>query len=435
MEKKDFEKPQGKSETDHICFTRLVKISSCTLNQWAMDFEGNKNRIIQTLKLSKDQGCKIRIGPELEIPGYGCEDHFLELDTVYHSWEILAEIINHPDNLTENMLCDIGMPVAHNGIIYNCRVIVFNKQILLIRPKIAMADDGNYRENRWFTPWMGGYVLQEFILPQVIYKTTHQSTTQIGIGIIKARDLSYFAEICEELWIPHSPSVDASMCGAEIIGNSSGSHFQILKQERRYELIVNLCKKNGGVHAYSNLIGCDGGRLYFDGGSFITLNGRILAEGSRFTLDEYEIVTAVADLNDVVSYRNSIKSRCQQSSQNSSNMPIIHIDEFILQTNHRDLKYDPFFFIQPTQYTFEREMQFAPSCWMWDYLRRSGAAGYFLALSGGADSGCVATMVGLLCRMIFSSITIKKNEFVLNELRKIVKEEDYYPKSAQEICN
>lgn len=31
----------------------------------------------------------IQVGPELEIPGYGCEDHFMELDTIDHSWEAL----------------------------------------------------------------------------------------------------------------------------------------------------------------------------------------------------------------------------------------------------------------------------------------------------------------------------------------------------------
>ena len=31
-----------------------------------------------------------QVGPELEVPGYGCEDHFLELDTVEHSWECIA---------------------------------------------------------------------------------------------------------------------------------------------------------------------------------------------------------------------------------------------------------------------------------------------------------------------------------------------------------
>ena len=33
------------------------------------------------------------MGPELEIPGYGCEDHFQEMDTVEHSWECLTELL------------------------------------------------------------------------------------------------------------------------------------------------------------------------------------------------------------------------------------------------------------------------------------------------------------------------------------------------------
>jgi len=41
----------------------------------------------------------------------------------------------------------------HKNVRYNCRVIFYNRQILLIRPKLYLAMDGNYREMRWFTPW------------------------------------------------------------------------------------------------------------------------------------------------------------------------------------------------------------------------------------------------------------------------------------------
>ena len=44
-------------------------------------------------------------------------------------------------------------PVMHKNVRYNCRVIFYNRQILLIRPKLYLAMDGNYREMRWFTPW------------------------------------------------------------------------------------------------------------------------------------------------------------------------------------------------------------------------------------------------------------------------------------------
>jgi hypothetical protein len=38
-------------------------------------------------------------------------------------------------------LVDVGMPVVHKNVIYNCRVVLFNKKILLIRPKMC-RDDG-----------------------------------------------------------------------------------------------------------------------------------------------------------------------------------------------------------------------------------------------------------------------------------------------------
>ena len=40
------------------------------------------------------------------------------------------------------------MPVIHKNVLYNCRVICYNGVINLIRPKVCLADDGNYREGR-----------------------------------------------------------------------------------------------------------------------------------------------------------------------------------------------------------------------------------------------------------------------------------------------
>lgn len=46
---------------------RKVTVAVCTLNQWAMDFEGNKNRIIQSVKEASELGATYRTGPELEV--------------------------------------------------------------------------------------------------------------------------------------------------------------------------------------------------------------------------------------------------------------------------------------------------------------------------------------------------------------------------------
>lgn len=53
--------------------------------------------------------------------GYGVLDGFLEGDTFLHSWEMLARIIDHPD--CQDIVVDVGMPVRHRNVRYNCRYI------------------------------------------------------------------------------------------------------------------------------------------------------------------------------------------------------------------------------------------------------------------------------------------------------------------------
>ena len=130
---------------------RKVTLAVCSLNQWAMDFDGNLQRILESIKVAKEKGAKYRLGPELEVTGYGCNDHFFECDTFLHSWEVLACLLKHP--ICQDILVDTGMPVMHKNVRYNCRIIFFNKRILLIRPKMVLAVTMNYRERRFFTPW------------------------------------------------------------------------------------------------------------------------------------------------------------------------------------------------------------------------------------------------------------------------------------------
>lgn len=152
----------------------LTTLATCSLNQWALDFEGNTRRIIESIQKAKAEGATLRVGPELEITGYGCLDHFLESDLFLHSWEMLAKILIH--EACQDIFLDIGMPVMHRNVRYNCRVLCYNKQILLIRPKIWLANDGNYREMRYFTPWSRPRYVEEYYLPRII---------QIIVGTIK----------------------------------------------------------------------------------------------------------------------------------------------------------------------------------------------------------------------------------------------------------
>jgi len=54
----------------------------------------------------------------------------------------------------------------------------------------------------------------------------------------------------------------------------------------------------------------------------------------------------------------------------------------------------------------EEEIAYGPACWLWDYLRRSGASGFFLPLSGGADSGATASMVGVMSNLVVKAVQV-----------------------------
>ena len=141
-------------------------------------------------------------------------------------------------------------------------MLCHNKTILLIRPKLSLAQDGNYREMRYFTPWKGVRVVEEHIhLPHVIQKLTGQQKCPIGDAVISTVDTCLGAETCEEMFTPQSPHISLSLDGIEILTNSSGSHHELRKLDTRIELIKSATQKCGGIYLYANQRGCDGDRL------------------------------------------------------------------------------------------------------------------------------------------------------------------------------
>ena len=70
----------------------------------------------------------------------------------------------------------------------------------------------------------------------------------------------------------------------------------------------------GGIYLYANQQGCDGDRLYYDGAALIAFNGKIVAQGSQFSLNDVEVVSATLDLQAVRAHR-TYSSRRMQSVQ------------------------------------------------------------------------------------------------------------------------
>jgi len=180
------------------------------------------------------------------------------MDVYSHSLDMLERILR--DETCHDILLDIGLPILHRNLRFNCRVLALNGKILYIRPKLLLANDGNYREMRYFTPWMRPQHVEDFYLPKSLAKL--QGTTMVPIGdcVLSTPDTTIGAETCEELFLPDPPHNHMSLNGVEIVTNSSGSHFTLRKLELRLNLILEATRKNGGVYLYANQKGADGDR-------------------------------------------------------------------------------------------------------------------------------------------------------------------------------
>lgn len=218
--------------------------------------------------------------------------------------------------------------------------------------------------------------------------------------------------------------------GVEILTNSSGSHHELRKLQTRTSLMVEATRLAGGIYLYANQQGCDGDRLYYDGCAMVIVNGKVVAQGSQFSLRDVEVVTATVDLEDVRSFRCS-PSRGLQAAKTPP-YPRLEVDMRLgrdspaVPSPPRPIKYH-----EPAE-----EIALGPACWLWDYLRRCGASGFFIPLSGGIDSCATSVIVFSMCRLASEAIAAG-NEDVLKDCRRIAGEPEsaWVPASPEEICN
>ncbi|TKR62311.1 hypothetical protein L596_026293 [Steinernema carpocapsae] len=377
---------------------KRIKLAVCTVNNWVLDFQGNYERIIKTCRDAYSQGASVRLGPELEIPGYG----FFELDTEMHSWEILARIVQDSKEL-KDLLIITGMPVRVKCCLYNCMISIINGKIIFIRPKLTLCDDDIYRETRYFVPWSQKKQIIEFRLPENL--GMQQTTVPFGDGVIVSGDhIKIGFEICEELWTANSPNVDLAMSGVDIICNGSGSHHILGKSHRRInELVLGASAKLGIIYMYSNHRGCDGDRVYYDGMSSIAQNGRIYSQIPQFDIEETAIAVSLLDLNDSLIYKSRSSSSTKESARHED-YRAIEFSDLLLPKNLPLSLPKSSAIVDYKIMTPIEELCHGPPAWLWHYLRRSGMSGYFVPLSGGQDSAAVAVMVRLMCDKVVEAV-------------------------------
>ncbi len=149
--------------------------------------QANVANLIKVLREARAAKVEILCLPELAITGYGCEDIFLSEWLPRKALTYLPELIDE----TEGLLTTFNLPIHHNGKLYNCSVIVHDKQILGVYAKQYMALDGVHYEPRWFNPWPNE--IEDHI-------ELFGKSYPIGDVTFDFEDWKIGFEICEDAW-------------------------------------------------------------------------------------------------------------------------------------------------------------------------------------------------------------------------------------------
>ena len=239
------------------------------------DCEYNAEQIINAVKEAAANGCSLLTLPELCITGYTCGDLFLSKVLLDGAEKALFHILEETKDL--EIIFIAGLPLSYSGKLYNCAAICLKGRVLGFVPKRNIPNYSEFYEARHFTPWDGGNSLVS--IPRF--------NTRMGemlFGSYDDPDFVFGVEICEDLWVPSSPSEELALNGALIICNPSASDEVIGKKEYRRKLVEMQSAKLVCGYVYTD---CGFGEstqdMIFSGHSLICENGTRLTESKPFS--------------------------------------------------------------------------------------------------------------------------------------------------------
>ncbi len=253
----------------------FVKVAASTPDIRVADVEHNTREICKLIDETVANGAKIVVFPELCITGYTCGDLFSQDILLHESKKAMFQIAAHTAG--KDALIFIGLPFVVRNKIYNVAAALHRGEILGLVTKTFLPNYNEFYEMRQFQPgpkkadWINVDGKEIPFGPRILFECDEMP------------ELVVSAEICEDVWSPIPPSIEAALCGATVIINCSASDETVGKDSYRARLISGQSARLIAGYIYANAgegeSTTDG---VFGGHNIIAENGSILEETKRF---------------------------------------------------------------------------------------------------------------------------------------------------------
>lgn len=369
-----------------------VHVAVGILNQTPFAWADNEAHVRGAIRDARARGVTVLCLPELCLTGYGCEDMFHSAELQRTAWSMLERVAAEE---TAGMVVVLGLPVEHRGAVYNCAALCVDGAVVGLVAKRFLAGDGIHYEPRWFKPWPAG-VVTHLERPRADGRVR---TLPIGDLVFDVGGLLFGFEICEDAWVAARPGARLATVGVDVLLNPSASHFAFGKQAVRRQIVVEGSRAFGVTYLYANLLGNEAGRALYDGGGIIASAGTPIAETTRFSFADFQVVDAIADVD---------FTRLQRSRTASFTPDVDASDEDLVSVPFAwpKLAPRPFRAVVLSDYSKEEAYARVMALGLFDYLRKSRSHGFVVSLSGGADSAACAYLVRLMVDLALAELGV-----------------------------
>jgi NAD+ synthase (glutamine-hydrolysing) len=342
-----------------------VKIAIGQINSTIGDFEGNRERILNTATQARDAGAELIVFPELSLCGYP------PMDLLDHS-TFVEENVTALRKTQQSLPHDIAVVLGYVERSYDPAGKTLCNMAVAIRDGVVL-----FRQAKRLLPTYDVFDEARYFEPAGESLIWHYGGLRLGLAICE--DIWWEAESEPGTRYPVDPVRDLLDAGAQIILAPSASPYYVGKRTIRRKLVSSIGRHGGVPVIYVNSVGGNDS-LIFDGASMVAdATGTIIAECSGF--EEDCIVVTVAPPAEGAQAAETPGRGIAAVGAPAAEVPVPSAPAAVTPPGAASL----------TDSDLE-EMEAALLLGIRDYLAKTGFSSVNLGLSGGIDSAVVAVL-------------------------------------------
>ncbi|MCR5006305.1 MAG: NAD(+) synthase [Clostridiales bacterium] len=265
-----------------------IKVAAGTPRVQIADPAYNAEQIAGLMQQADQAGVQLLVLPELCVTAASCGDLFLQGTLLEKARKAAEEVIEYSSAF--DMVTVLGLPLAWNGAIYDCALVLQKGKVLGIVPKTCL----NAEERRWYKPAPADSTMIDWNGEKVPFGAQllfqHQEIAEFTFGVCTGSDLTGLTGTAASLACAGATILVSGYEETEALGRAKQRRAALQAESKR--LLAGFVVSGAGAGESTTDQADAGHRLILE-------RGQILEESPLFTkgltISELDVQQLISD--------------------------------------------------------------------------------------------------------------------------------------------